>query len=154
MPAFKIHFFAPSVTISLKHRKKLKAILIQLILQERNIFQSGEVCVIFCDDHYLYSLNTEFLKHDTLTDIITFDYSEGNKIYGDIFISIDRVKENAKTYSQPFRKEMSRVIIHGFLHLCGYKDKETKEKILMTRKENFYLDGFEKIINQANEKNN
>jgi rRNA maturation RNase YbeY len=153
MPAFKIHFFFQSVSLSFRHRKKLKSVLIQLINLEGKTIKSGEVNVIFCHDDYLHDLNTKFLKHDTLTDIITFDYSEGNKLGGDIFISAERLRDNAKIFSQSLSKECYRVIIHGFLHLCGFKDKAKEEKRLMTLREDFYLEDLEKLINQSNEEN-
>jgi probable rRNA maturation factor len=154
MPAFTINFFLQSVSVSLRHRKKLKSVLTQLINQGKNTFFSGEVNVVFCNDDYLLGLNKQFLKHDTLTDIITFDYSEDNKLVGDIFISVERVKDNAIKFSQSSSKELYRVIIHGFLHLCGYKDKAKEAKRIMTLKENFYLEDLEKLINHSNEKNN
>ncbi|MBK7856133.1 MAG: rRNA maturation RNase YbeY [Bacteroidetes bacterium] len=95
---------------------------------------------VFCSDVYLLELNQQYLHHDTLTDIITFDYREGKKISGDIFISIDRVRENAGKFNVLFKEELHRVMIHGILHLCGYKDKDKKNKLLMTEKENFYLE--------------
>ena len=95
---------------------------------------------IFCDDEYLHNLNVEYLDHDTLTDIITFDYTEkGGPISGDIYISKERAKENAKTYGQTLGKEIQRLLVHGVLHLLGYKDKTKKDKILMTSKEDYYL---------------
>ena len=90
----------------------------------------------------LSKINKEFLNHDTLTDVITFDYSTLNEISGEIFISIDRVRENASEFQQSFEVEIRRVMIHGLLHLCGYNDKTTKEKSLMSERENFYLDSF------------
>ncbi|MDG1916724.1 MAG: rRNA maturation RNase YbeY [Flavobacteriales bacterium] len=99
----------------------------------------GEINYIFCDDEYLLKKNQDFLNHDTLTDIITFDYSEENKLSADIFISIERVKENALIFAVPFEKELKRVIIHGILHLIGYKDKSEEETKTMRSKENFYL---------------
>ena len=99
----------------------------------------GEINYIFCDDDYLLEKNQTFLNHDTLTDIITFDYSNENGIRGDIFISIDRVKENARKFAVPFDTELGRVMIHGVLHLIGYKDKSDEEKELMREKEDFYL---------------
>ena len=99
----------------------------------------GEINYIFCDDEYLLKKNQDFLNHDTLTDIITFDYSEENKLSADIFISIERVKENALIFAVPFEKELKRVIIHGILHLIGYKDKSEEETKTMRNKENFYL---------------
>jgi len=98
-----------------------------------------EINYIFCDDDYLHKLNVEFLNHDTLTDIISFDYSVGKIIQGDIFISVERVKENASDFKVPFVEELHRVIIHGVLHYCGYKDKTPKDSLLMREKENFYL---------------
>ncbi|HEY5688295.1 MAG TPA: rRNA maturation RNase YbeY [Yeosuana sp.] len=98
-----------------------------------------EINYIFCDDEYLYKLNVEFLNHDTLTDIISFDYSVGKNLQGDIFISVERVEENATDFNVPFVEELHRVIIHGVLHYCGYKDKTPEDAFLMREKENFYL---------------
>lgn len=102
-------------------------------------FKLEEVNYVFCDDDYLHKLNVEFLKHDTLTDIISFDYSIGKIIQGDVFISVERVKENAKDFGVNFIEELHRVIIHGILHYCGYKDKTVEEAKTMRNKENFYL---------------
>lgn len=101
-----------------------------------------EINYIFCDDAYLHKLNLEFLNHDTLTDIISFDYSVGKIIQGDIFISVERVAENALDFKVPFLEELHRVIIHGVLHYCGYKDKTKSDTVLMREKENFYLKRF------------
>lgn len=101
--------------------------------------KEGDINYIFCDDKYLHKLNLEFLKHDTLTDIISFDYSVGKELHGDIFISIDRVKENAEKFNVDFVEELHRVIIHGILHYCGYKDKTESDKKEMRNKENTYL---------------
>ncbi|SFF90306.1 rRNA maturation RNase YbeY [Salegentibacter agarivorans] len=97
--------------------------------------QLGEINYIFCDDHYLYKINLKFLDHDTYTDIISFDNSEGDELNGDIFISTDRVTENAKEYNVDFSEELKRVVIHGILHLCGYPDKTESEAALMRQKE-------------------
>jgi len=102
----------------------------------------GELVFNFCSDESLSKINKEFLNHDTLTDVITFDYSTLNDISGEIFISIDRVRENAAEFQQSFEQELKRVMIHGLLHLCGYNDKTTKEKVLMSTRENYYLDSF------------
>jgi rRNA maturation RNase YbeY len=99
----------------------------------------GEINYIFCEDNYLLKKNQEYLKHNTLTDIITFDYSEGNKLSADIFISVERVKENAVIFAVSFEQELKRVIIHGILHLMGYKDKSEEESKIMRSKEDFYL---------------
>tara|TARA_R110002126_G_scaffold84694_2_gene205721 strand:+ start:1466 stop:1876 length:411 start_codon:yes stop_codon:yes gene_type:complete len=98
-----------------------------------------EINYVFCDDEYLHKLNVEFLKHDTLTDIISFDYSVGKIIQGDIFISVERVVENAKEFKASFDEELQRVIIHGILHYCGYKDKTDDDAKVMREKENYYL---------------
>ena len=93
------------------------------------------ITFVFCSDDYLHRMNVEHLQHDTLTDVITFPYSK-NPIEGDIFISIDRIEENAATFGVSFEEELRRVMIHGVLHICGYKDKTKKDKALMTQKEN------------------
>jgi len=99
----------------------------------------AELNFIFCDDEYLLEKNKTFLKHDTLTDIITFDYSQKNMLTGDVYISIERVKENAQNYEVLFKNELHRVIIHGVLHMLGYKDKDEKHQKEMREKEDFYL---------------
>lgn len=99
----------------------------------------GEISYIFCSDDYLHKINLEHLQHDTLTDIITFNYCEGDLISSDIFISVDRVKENADTFKVSFENELNRVMIHGVLHLVGYDDKTDEEKKLIRSKEDFYL---------------
>ena len=95
----------------------------------------GELSYIFCDDEYLLEINQQYLDHDTLTDIISFDYSEGNVVSGDIFISVERVQDNADDFNVSFEDELKRVIIHGVLHYCGYKDKSESDELLMRSKE-------------------
>lgn len=102
-------------------------------------FELGELSYTFVSDEDLHKLNIEYLNHDTLTDIISFDYTVGKVIQGDIFISLDRVKENASDFKVNFENELSRVMIHGVLHYCGYKDKSEADKLLMRSKEDFYL---------------
>jgi rRNA maturation RNase YbeY len=97
--------------------------------------KEGEINYIFCDDEYLHKINLEYLNHDTLTDIISFDYTMGNEISGDIFVSIERVKDNAKDFNVVFEEELKRVLVHGILHYCGYKDKGEAEELLMRSKE-------------------
>ncbi len=99
----------------------------------------GEVAFIFCDDNYLLKINIKHLKHNMLTDIISFDYSIDNILSGDIYISIDRVVDNANDLSLDFYDELHRVMIHGVLHYCGYKDKTVDEKKIMRSKEDYYL---------------
>ena len=103
---------------------------------EKDNFKVGEINYIFCDDAYLHKLNIEFLQHDTYTDIISFDNTLGKIINGDIFVSVQRVKENATTYTSSFDVELHRVMIHGVLHYMGYKDKSKEEKQTMQEKEN------------------
>ena len=98
-------------------------------------FELGEINYIFCDDEYLHKINMEYLNHDTFTDIISFDYSVGNLLQGDIFISIERVADNAKDFNVVFDDELKRVMSHGVLHYCGYKDKSPKDEALMRLKE-------------------
>ena len=121
----------------LKHKTKIRQWILDTILAEKKTLE--EISYVFCSDNYLLKINQNHLNHDTYTDIITFDYSEGNLISSEIYISIDRVKENAKTHSAAILDELHRVIIHGVLHLCGYKDKTTKEAEAMRRKEDLYL---------------
>jgi len=98
-------------------------------------FDEGEINYIFCDDEYLHKINVEYLDHDTLTDIISFDYTVGNVLQGDIFVSVERVKDNAIDFNVPFVDELKRVLSHGVLHYCGYKDKSPKDEALMRSKE-------------------
>jgi probable rRNA maturation factor len=103
---------------------------------ESDAFKVGEINYIFCDDAYLHKLNVEFLQHDTFTDIISFDNTLGKIISGDIFISVERVKENSKTFNTSFNEEIHRVMIHGVLHYMGFKDKSKEEQAIMRAKEN------------------
>lgn len=95
----------------------------------------GEINYIFCDDNYLVEINQQYLSHDTLTDIISFDYSIGNELHGDVFISVERVRENAVDFNVDFKDELKRVLAHGVLHYCGYKDKSEEDEKLMRQKE-------------------
>ncbi|WP_339919283.1 rRNA maturation RNase YbeY [uncultured Flavobacterium sp.] len=98
--------------------------------------KEGEINYIFCDDEYLHKINLEYLNHDTLTDVISFDYTMGNEISGDVFISVERVQDNATDFNVPFDEELRRVMVHGVLHYCGYKDKGDEDELLMRSKEN------------------
>lgn len=104
--------------------------------------KAGEVNYIFCDDAYLLPLNKTYLKHDTLTDVISFDYTEGREVSGDVYISLERVRENAWSLCLPFEEELRRVMIHGILHYLGFKDKSDKEKTLMRMEEDKCLRRF------------
>lgn len=107
---------------------------------ESEIRQLGEVNVIFCSDNYILDINQRFLQHDYFTDIITFDYCEGSRLSGDLFISVDSVRENALEYGTEFEDELNRVIVHGLLHLIGYDDHCEEDIAAMRSKENYYLD--------------
>jgi rRNA maturation RNase YbeY len=104
-----------------------------VIISEKK--KEGEINYIFCDDEYLHKINLEYLNHDTLTDVISFDYTMGNEISGDVFISVERVKDNATDFKVSFEEELKRVLVHGILHYCGYKDKGEVEELLMRTKE-------------------
>lgn len=106
----------------------------------------GEVDYVFCDDEFLLALNQEFLNHDTLTDIITFDNNIGKTIHGEIYISTDRVKENSLEFGVSMENELARVVVHGLLHLCGYKDKSEEEELQMRGREDFWMNRF-KLLN-------
>jgi probable rRNA maturation factor len=122
-----------NLTFSLDKKIKVRNWIHKILKREGKT--AGNISYLFCTDDYLLSINRQFLQHDFYTDIITFDYSEKNRIEGEIFISIDRVKENSKTFNQPFERELMRTIIHGVLHLCGYSDKKPADKKRMTSKE-------------------
>ncbi len=125
--------FNSETSFTLKNQNKLVKWIGDVVSSEG--FQVGEINYIFCDDSYLNKINQEFLNHDTFTDIISFDYTLGKEVGGDIFISIERVLENAEKFNEVFENELYRVMIHGILHFMGYKDKTKKEKTLMRTKE-------------------
>lgn len=102
-------------------------------------YELGEINYVFCDDEYLHKLNVQFLKHDTLTDVISFDNSVGKEIHGEIYISEERVKENARDLEIDFKDEMHRVMVHGVLHFCGYQDKLEMDQLKMRRQEDEWL---------------
>lgn len=138
MSAKSIHFFTEDINFLLKNKILIRKWINQTIKDESHQLQ--ELNFIFCSDDYLLSINQQFLKHDTFTDVITFDNgTEKGKIYGDIFISIERIKENSKIFNTTFQDELHRVMIHGTLHLLGYTDKGKEAKAIMTQKESFYL---------------
>lgn len=141
-----ITFHTEEIELSLTNEKEINSWIKSTIQKEGH--QLGNLSFIFCSDPYLHKINIEYLNHDTLTDVITFPYSESH-VEGDIFISIDRIKENAKSFGVTFDQELNRVIIHGVLHLIGYMDKTPEEKKEMTEKENFYL----RALNSKKENN-
>ena len=129
--------FSSTTSFNLTSQERVSLWLLDVINKEEKAIK--EVSFSFCNDKELLKVNQEFLSHDNLTDIITFDYSDSSGIIGEILISTERVKDNALDFDQPFDVELRRVMVHGTLHLCGYKDKSDDEKILMTKKEDFYL---------------
>jgi rRNA maturation RNase YbeY len=133
-----VHFSAHEVKVGLKHRTRLKQFITELFEREEQGLTNLQY--VFCTDDYLLQINEEFLKHDTYTDIVTFELSDDPDVTeGEIYISIDRVKENAEKYEVTENYELHRVIFHGALHLCGYKDKSKKDEVLMRQKEDEYL---------------
>ena len=132
-----ISFFTEDITFNLPRKRQIKHWLKSLVEEEGK--KLGALSVIFCSDAYLLKINHQYLQHDYYTDVITFDYTEEDKIAGDIFISLDTVRTNAITYKQAFEKELLRVMVHGVLHLCGYDDKSFSGQKQMRKKENFYL---------------
>ena len=137
MKTNSIRFFSENIPFIIRHKKLLRAWIVSTIETENWI--PGNINVVFCTDKYLHELNFQFLKHDTLTDIVTFDYNRNDEISGDLFISIDRVRENATILGRKVQEELHRVIIHGVLHLCGYKDKDEVNKKKMSSLEDKYL---------------
>ena len=118
---------------NLDNEEAIEAWLGNVIVSEKK--KEGEINYIFCDDEYLHKINVEYLDHDTLTDIISFDYTVGNVLQGDIFVSVERVRDNANDFNVSFDDELKRVLSHGVLHYCGYKDKSPKDEALMRSKE-------------------
>lgn len=110
-----------------------------VLVAESEIRRIGDIAIIFCSDDYILQINQQYLSHDYYTDIITFDYSEGDKLSGDLFISIDTVRANSEEYGTDFRDELNRVIVHGILHLIGYDDHNESDISVMRKKEDYYL---------------
>ena len=109
------------------------------LVAESEIRCIGDISIIFCSDNYILDVNQKYLQHDYFTDIITFDYCEGDRLSGDLFISIDSVRENALEYGTDFSDELNRVMVHGILHLIGYDDHTEEDIAMMRKKENYYL---------------
>jgi rRNA maturation RNase YbeY len=138
-------FFFSETNFKLSQKRLIKNWLLDIAKQEN--MKIGDINIVFYNDEQLLNLNKQYLNHDTLTDIITFDYSEEKTLHGDIFISTERVKENAQKYNCVFEEELRRVMVHGILHLCGYKDKQTNETKQMKQKEEKALILFNTQIN-------
>ena len=144
-----IEFHVEDIEFELSSSELLKNWIETIIQKESKNLQ--RITYIFCSDDYLHELNVQYLDHDTLTDIITFQYALLPDVEGDIFISIDRIRENAVAFGVAFEEELHRVMIHGVLHLCGQGDKSPEEKKQMTNKENQALTMLSKLASEKNE---
>jgi rRNA maturation RNase YbeY len=133
-----ICFYNEDVAFPFTGKKRLVGTQIQRLIDMENK-KAGNISFIFCSDDFLLDMNKKHLSHDYYTDVITFDYTENRIVSGDIFISIERVKENADKFGVSFVQELSRVMFHGVLHICGYGDKSEDEERIMREKENYYL---------------
>lgn len=136
-----IQFFSEDIDFELPDSGATNDWLLKVIAKEGKRLLG--LSFIFCSDEYLYRLNVEYLQHDTYTDVITFPYAEGEEIEGDIFISVERIRENSLTFQSTFERELHRVMVHGVLHLCGYGDKKEEDRFLMREKENEYIAWYE-----------
>jgi rRNA maturation RNase YbeY len=132
-----ISFFLADISYQLRSRLLLRHWLLKTINKEG--YQPGDINIILCSDEYLYKLNVQYLNHRTYTDIITFDSSSGKELSGELYISLDRVRDNAREQKVSVSDELHRVMIHGILHLCGYKDKTSISKKRMSEREDYYL---------------
>jgi probable rRNA maturation factor len=143
-----IFFYGADKAANVQNKKPVKS-LIAFLFQNENV-ELERVNYIFCSDEYLLKINQQFLQHNTFTDVITFPLSKkGESVYGEIYLSVDRIKENAKSFNAAYQKELLRVMVHGALHLCGYKDKTKSLQQQMRAKENYYLKQFE-VSREAN----
>ncbi|MES2774106.1 MAG: rRNA maturation RNase YbeY [Bacteroidota bacterium] len=134
---YLVSFANADLVASFKKKRLLQAFVAEIFSREKKGL--ARLQYVFCSDNYLLDMNKQFLQHDTYTDIITFDLSESDRTIGEIYISLDRVRENAIHFKQDFQQEIQRVIFHGALHLCGYKDKKKSEIEIMRHKEEEYL---------------
>jgi len=133
-----VTFFTEDIDFRFKEKTSTRSWLKMVAGSE--CFKLGDISIIFCSDPYILDINLKYLQHDYFTDIITFDYSEGDRVSGDLFISIDTVRDNASFYGATFDEELRRVIVHGLLHLIGYDDHTSEDQKVMREKENYYLE--------------
>ena len=138
-----VAFYFQDTDFKLKHKTRIKNWL--KLVAESEIFVLSDISLRFCSDNYILHTNQRFLGHDYFTDIITFDYTEGDRISGDLFVSVDSVRENAAEYGTEFEDELHRVIVHGILHLIGYDDHTDEDVKVMRSKEDYYLSLFELV---------
>ena len=134
----RITFQTQDIDLVVKEKNKIRLWIVNAIKNEGK--KAGDITYIFCTDEYLLQMNQQYLQHDVLTDVITFDYTEGYRVSGDIFISYERIIDNSNILKTKLEDELHRIMIHGVMHLCGYKDKQNKAKAQMTDKENQYLE--------------
>jgi rRNA maturation RNase YbeY len=140
-PSIKIHFFSDGIKLNLRNRKNLKLFIADIFKAEKRGLES--INFIFCTDKKILEINKKHLKHDFLTDVITFELNlPGRPIISDVYISFERVKENAQLLRTSFSSEIHRVIFHGILHLCGFSDKSKSELLKMRKKEDYYLNNY------------
>lgn len=132
-----VSYYTEDIKFSFKERRLTSRWL--RLVAESEIRCLGDISIIFCSDNYILDVNMKYLQHDYFTDIITFDYCEGDRLSGDLFISVDSVRENAIEYGTEFEDELNRVIVHGLLHLIGYDDHSKNDIAVMRSKENYYL---------------
>ncbi len=143
----QIHFFYGDVTLTFRDRRKIKSFIPKIFYKNKRVLK--EISCVFCSDEELLVINKRFLNHDYYTDVITFDLSFDQKeISGEIYISVDRVKENAKTFKNSFKDELIRVLFHGVLHLCGFNDKNPVEKKVIKEREDFFLKQYKKYVSR------
>ena len=141
---FVTNFFSENKNFKISNKKEIRTLLKEICKKENK--KISFINCVFCSDNRLLEINKKYLNNASLTDVVTFDFTTNKKtIEGDVYISIDRVKENAKKYKQPFKTELLRIIIHGLLHLIGFSDKTKEEKNTMTLKENEYLSMYNKL---------
>jgi probable rRNA maturation factor len=146
LPVMPARFYEQDTTSGLKNKRKLSAFLDSVIRRYRKKTVHATLAYIFCTDDFLHQMNQQFLDHDTLTDIITFDLSESPEtLVGEIYISVERVRENAEAFNTTYQDELHRVLFHGALHLCGYKDKTAADQKIMREKENECLKNYSKL---------
>ena len=139
MSKSSVSFFFEDVNFKIDKKKIVSLIETTVRMEKKKLYSLN---YIFCSDKFLHKINLEALNHDTLTDVITFNYGDAENIEGEIYISLDRVKENAKIFNKEIYNELLRVIIHGALHLCGYNDISDEDEKLMRQKEDFYLEKY------------
>lgn len=136
-----IQFFNLETKYRVREKKRIKDLIVYILKAHQK--EAGALSFIITNEPEIVRINRTYLNHDYSTDVITFDYSEGNRIQGDVFVCIDTIRENAKMYREPMERELRRNFVHGLLHLLGYNDKTTREQLAMREKENEYLDWFE-----------